>query len=76
MKVYVIGVGMGNVNTLTVGALHAIESSEMLIGAQRLLDVCSQQSCQKRALVRVDDIVRATEDAHTQALAAAAATQG
>ena len=69
MKVYVIGVGMGNVNTLTVGALHAIESSEMLIGAQRLLDACSQRSCQKRALVRADDIVRATEDAADAGLA-------
>ena len=37
MKVYVIGVGLGNVDTLTVGALRAIEGCGVLIGARRLL---------------------------------------
>ena len=63
MKVSVIGVGMGNVDTLTVGALRAIESSDLLVGAQRLLDAFPLLPCKKRALVRADDIVRAVEDA-------------
>ena len=37
MKVYVIGVGMGNPDTLTIGAQRAIESSTLVIGAGRLV---------------------------------------
>lgn len=38
MKVYLIGVGMGNQDTLTLGAVHAIEESCALLGAPRLLE--------------------------------------
>lgn len=38
MKVYLVGVGMGNPDTLTLGAKKAIEESEILIGAPRLLE--------------------------------------
>lgn len=38
MKVYLVGIGMGNPDTLTVQALHVIEKSDCLIGAKRMLD--------------------------------------
>ena len=38
MKVYLIGTGMGNPDTLTVQAVQAIETCVQLIGAQRLLE--------------------------------------
>ncbi|MDO4890127.1 MAG: precorrin-6y C5,15-methyltransferase (decarboxylating) subunit CbiE [Coriobacteriaceae bacterium] len=69
MKVYVIGVGMGNVDTLTVGALRAIESCEVLIGAQRLLDAFESLPAQKLVLVRADDIVSAVDRAASRGAA-------
>lgn len=38
MKIYLIGVGMGNSDTLTLGAERAIRESQLLIGAARLLE--------------------------------------
>ena len=38
MKVYLIGVGMGNPETLTVRALEAIQACPVLVGARRLLE--------------------------------------
>ena len=38
MKVYLIGVGMGNPDTLTGEARRAIEESRVLLGAPRLLE--------------------------------------
>ncbi|MBO4365091.1 MAG: precorrin-6y C5,15-methyltransferase (decarboxylating) subunit CbiE [Eggerthellaceae bacterium] len=59
MKVYMIGVGMGNVDTLTVGALRAIEGSQLLIGAPRLLEPFGYLGCKTLELIRSDDIVAA-----------------
>ena len=38
MKVYLIGVGMGSPETMTVGALEAIRACPVLVGARRLLE--------------------------------------
>ena len=38
MNVYLIGVGMGNPETLTLAARRAIDASTLLIGAPRLLE--------------------------------------
>ena len=42
MKVYLIGVGMGNPETLTVGALEAVKACPVLVGAPRLLEPWSE----------------------------------
>ena len=39
MKIYLIGVGMGNPDTLTLAARKAIDACPVLIGAPRLLTV-------------------------------------
>ena len=62
MKVYVIGAGMGNADTLTVAAMRAIESCDSLVGAKRLLDAFDSLPCEKRVLVRADDIVAAVAE--------------
>ncbi len=38
MRISLIGVGMGNPDTLTLGALKAIEGAQLIIGAPRLLE--------------------------------------
>lgn len=38
IKVYIVGIGMGNVETLTIGARETIGNSHALIGARRMVD--------------------------------------
>lgn len=56
---YLIGVGMGNPDTLTVGAKARIEKSAQLIGAKRLLEAFSEHPGKKLALIRADEIAAA-----------------
>ena len=63
MKVYLIGIGMGNPDTLTVGAKRAIGESDLLIGAKRLLEPYANLGCEKRELILSDDIAAALADA-------------
>lgn len=59
MKVYLIGVGMGNPDTLTLGGKRAIEESQLLIGAPRLLEDFDAPALGKLPLVRSDEIAEA-----------------
>lgn len=44
-NITIVGIGMGNPETMTLQAIHAVEQSDLLIGAQRMLD--SFQDMQK-----------------------------
>jgi len=66
MKVYLIGIGMGNPDTLTVGAKRAIEGSGLLIGAKRLLEPFAHIDCEKLELIKSDDIAAALSCAHCE----------
>lgn len=57
MRVYLIGVGMGNPATLTLEAKAAIEESKVLIGAPRLLEPYQGRDC--RAFIAADDVADA-----------------
>lgn len=59
MKVYLVGVGMGNPDTLTLGAKRAIEESELLIGAPRLLEAFEDLDREKKPMIMADDIASA-----------------
>lgn len=59
MKVCLIGVGMGNPDTLTIGAKRVIDQSEVLIGAKRMLEPFADAQCEKLALINSDDIAQA-----------------
>ena len=63
MKVYIVGIGMGNPDTLTVGAKNAIENSDLLIGATRLLESFDYVTCEKLDLIKPSDIVEALANA-------------
>ena len=63
MKVYVVGIGMGNADTLTVGAKRAIESSGLLIGATRLLESFDYVACEKLDLIKPSEIIEALANA-------------
>lgn len=63
MKVYLVGIGMGNPDTLTIGAKKAIEGSDLLIGAKRLLEPFAALECDKRELILSDDIAAAIDGA-------------
>ena len=52
MKVYLIGVGMGNPETLTLAAKRAIDESALLIGAPRLLDGYENKRCVQAILAK------------------------
>ena len=61
MKIYIVGVGMDGEKTLTREAAEAIESSEVLIGAERMLapfDRCGKTLFRE---YRSDEIVRYIE---------------
>lgn len=61
-KVYLVGIGMGNPDTLTFGAAAAIEESQLIIGAQRLLDSFEQFKGKRLALVRTSDIIQTIQE--------------
>lgn len=57
--VYLVGIGLGDPDTLTVEAVKAIERSNLLIGAARMLEPYANRPCEKLALIRSDDIAEA-----------------
>lgn len=57
-KVYLIGVGMGNVGTLTLEALEAIRRCTLLVGAPRLLEPWWEEKT-VLALIRPEEIAAA-----------------
>ena len=60
MKVYLIGVGMGNPDTLTGEARRAIEESRVLLGAPRLVEPWSGERS-VHPLIRPQEILAALE---------------
>lgn len=64
MRVTVLGIGMGNPDTLTLGALRALERAGLILGARRLLD-CLPASCRGERLFAVRPVeIRALVDAN------------
>lgn len=56
---YLIGIGMGNPETLTQGAARRIADCGLLIGAKRMLDAFPDHPGRKLALIRAEDIASA-----------------
>ena len=51
-----IGIGLGNPDTLTIAAKHAIESCDLLIGASRMLACFSHVTCSAFASCKTNEI--------------------
>ena len=58
-EVFLVGVGLGNPGTLTAQARETILGSDLLIGAERMLEPYGDLQCEKLRLIRSDDIVEA-----------------
>ena len=56
---YLIGIGMGNPETLTLGAARRIEACGQLIGARRMLEAFPDHPGRKLALIRAEEIAAA-----------------
>ncbi|MBR0404032.1 MAG: precorrin-6A reductase [Eggerthellaceae bacterium] len=57
--VYLVGIGLGDPDTLTIEAVKAIERSDLLIGAARMLEPYADRSCEKLALIKSAEIAEA-----------------
>lgn len=67
MKVYLVGMGMGNPALLTAEAEHAIRHSDLMIGARRLLDLFNDlPKTPKFPLVMAKEIAQAIADAESE----------
>lgn len=55
-RVWLVGVGMGDADSRTVGAERALAAAECLIGAGRLLDAVEADDRPRHEAVRADDI--------------------
>jgi hypothetical protein len=62
-KVYVIGMGMGNPDTLTVAARSALDRSDLIIGSSRLLEALGERDARMVALVASARIVEELREA-------------
>lgn len=57
-QVYLIGIGMGNPDTLTVRAHRLIVKSDCLIGARRMLDSADNENALRFPSIQNEEIVR------------------
>ncbi len=67
MAVYIIGVGLGNPDTMTIQAQRAIEQSAVVIGAKRLLAPYGHKTCM--AMIAPQDIAQAVAQCGAQDVA-------
>ncbi len=61
MKVYLVGMGMGDPDLLTVGAVRALEESALVVGARRLLDSLADIPSVDPSSKTLVDAVRASD---------------
>lgn len=59
---YFIGIGMGNPDTLTIGASKAIKQCSLLIGARRMLEGFAAHPGKKAALIRPEEIAQRVKE--------------
>lgn len=65
-RVYLIGIGMGNPDLLTREAEEAIRSSELLLGAARLLDGFPELDAARMAMTRPRELERAIRESDAE----------
>lgn len=67
-NVYLIGIGMGNPDTLTLGAQRVINECQLIIGAQRLIDAFPQFEGQRCVLIKSEEIARTIHESTVQTI--------
>ena len=58
-EVYLVGIGLCNPDTMTIEARGAIDRSDLLIGAERMVEPFAASGARTLALIKTDDIVQA-----------------
>ena len=61
-RIWIIGIGMGNPETLTVGALNRIQASQALIGARRMIEALGEVKAKAYFAVSPDEILQWIKD--------------
>lgn len=57
MKITILGIGMGNEKTLTNECIYALEESQMIIGAKRIIESLSDRFTKNRkAIIKAEEI--------------------
>ena len=59
---YLVGIGMGNPDTLTLAGQKAIAAAGQIVGAARMLAAFPDHPGQRKALIRAEDIAKAVSD--------------
>jgi precorrin-6B C5,15-methyltransferase / cobalt-precorrin-6B C5,C15-methyltransferase len=63
MRISIVGMGMGNLGTLTADTLEAIYKADILIGAERLLSAVPEDCrAERHSAIRPEDIMRFIDD--------------
>ena len=59
---YLVGIGMGNPDTLTLAGQKAIAAAGQIVGAARMLAAFPDHPGARKALIRAEDIAKAVSD--------------
>lgn len=71
MRVNIIGIGMGTADTMTLEAKRALEQSDLIIGAKRLLEALPESTAEKRALIKASEIEQAVRESKAELVSVA-----
>lgn len=70
-KIYIVGIGMGSIDGITLEGLNALKKSQSIIGAKRMLEVFNDFSCEKFASFKNDEIVKYIEESKHEIMSVA-----
>lgn len=76
MHISVIGIGMGNPDTLTLRAWKALRAAQLIVGARRILDSLPAECAGERIAAVAPDEIRSVLDRHNGCGEAAVALSG
>lgn len=60
-NIQIIGIGMGNPDTLTAGAVKKIREADLLVGAERMLALFRREGKKEKRAVSAADVINAIE---------------
>lgn len=61
-KITILGIGMGNLNDMTLEARHACQEADLILGASRMLETLTCFHKESMSLYRAEEILECIED--------------